>query len=79
LKTVFAADGHLAEGQLLHEEPTVNKGNSLKSRIGKRMATLLSKKGRNLKPLYTATRKRASKWRLQLLKEWKLRRFKGLT
>jgi hypothetical protein len=26
----FEADAHLAEGQLLHEEPTVKKGKSLK-------------------------------------------------
>jgi hypothetical protein len=27
--TVIAADAHLAEGQFLREEPTVNKGNWL--------------------------------------------------
>jgi hypothetical protein len=32
LEMVFAADAHLAVGQVLREEPTVNKGKSLKFR-----------------------------------------------
>jgi hypothetical protein len=29
LQTIFAADAHLAEGQVMREEPTVNRGNLL--------------------------------------------------
>jgi hypothetical protein len=51
LQTVFVADAHLAEGQLLHKEPTLNKGKSLKFRIGMQMPTFSNKEGQNLKPL----------------------------
>jgi hypothetical protein len=37
LHTVFAADTHLTEGQVLCEEQTVNKGKCLKFREGARM------------------------------------------
>jgi hypothetical protein len=45
LQTVFAAYARLAEGQILHEEPTVDKGKSLKFRVGTRMPTVRSKEG----------------------------------
>jgi hypothetical protein len=37
LQSVFAADAHLAEGQVLREKPIVNKGKSLKFREGTQM------------------------------------------
>jgi hypothetical protein len=46
------------------EEPTVNKGESKKFLVGTRMPTVSSKEGQNFKPLYTLTRKNASKWHL---------------
>jgi hypothetical protein len=51
LQTVLAADAHLAERQVLHEKPAVNKGKSLNFREGTRISTVLSKEGQNLKPL----------------------------
>jgi hypothetical protein len=30
LQMVLVADAHLAEGQILHKKPTVNKGKSIK-------------------------------------------------
>jgi hypothetical protein len=48
---VFAADAHLAVGQLLYQKTIVIKGNSLKFREGTRMPTVSSKKIQNLKPL----------------------------
>jgi hypothetical protein len=68
LHTVFSADALPAEGQVLREEPTVNKGKSLKFQEGARMPTASSKEGQNLYPLQTISRKSASKWRLILLK-----------
>jgi hypothetical protein len=50
LHTVFAADGHLVEGKVLREEPTVNKGRSLKFLVGTRMPIVSSNEGQNLKP-----------------------------
>jgi hypothetical protein len=50
LNTVFAADAHLAEGQFLREEPTVNKGKSLKFREGARIPTVASEEEQNLYP-----------------------------
>jgi hypothetical protein len=44
-------DAHLAEGQFLREEPTENKGKSLKFREGARMPTVSSEEGQNLYPL----------------------------
>jgi hypothetical protein len=51
LHTVFLTDAHLAEGQVLREEPTVNRGKSLKFRVETRMPTVSSKEGQHLKPL----------------------------
>jgi hypothetical protein len=45
LHTVLAADTHLANGQILREEPTANKGTSLEFRVGTRMQKVPSKKG----------------------------------
>jgi hypothetical protein len=42
---------HLAEGQLLYEEPAVNKGRSLKFRTGTGMPTISSKEGQYLNGL----------------------------
>jgi hypothetical protein len=50
LHTVFTADAHLTEGQLLHEEPAANKGKSIKLREVKRMPTGFIKEGPNLHP-----------------------------
>jgi hypothetical protein len=46
--TVFAADTHLAVEQLLCEEPTANRGKSLKLKEGMRMHTVSSKEGQCL-------------------------------
>jgi hypothetical protein len=51
LQTIFAADAHLAEGQLLNKEPAVNKEKYLTFQIGTRMLTVSSKEGQNLKRL----------------------------
>jgi hypothetical protein len=51
LQTIFLADAHLADGQVLHEESTANKGKALKFRAGTRMSTVSSKEEQNLKPL----------------------------
>jgi hypothetical protein len=40
LQIVFAADAHVAEGEVLHEEPTVNEGKSLNFRVGVQMPTV---------------------------------------
>jgi hypothetical protein len=40
---MFAADAHVAEGQLLCEKTAVNKVKSLKFWIGKRMPTVSNK------------------------------------
>jgi hypothetical protein len=45
----FASYVHLAEGQVLREEPTVNKGKSLNFRAGTRLTTVSSKEAQNLK------------------------------
>jgi hypothetical protein len=50
-KIVFAVDAHIAEGQVLREDLTINKGKSLKFRIETRIPTVLSKEGKNLNPL----------------------------
>jgi hypothetical protein len=57
LQTALAAGAHLAEGQVVREEPTVNKGKSLKFPEGTRLPTVSGKEGQNLKPLQTLTRK----------------------
>jgi hypothetical protein len=51
LQTIFAADAHLAEGQLLHEEPAANKEKHQTFQKGTRMLTVSSKEGQNLKRL----------------------------
>jgi hypothetical protein len=49
LQTTLAADAHLAEGQFLLEEQTLNKAKSLIYEAGTRR-TAISKTGQNLKP-----------------------------
>jgi hypothetical protein len=61
LQTIFAADAHLAEGEVLLEKPTVHKWKSRKFEVGTLIPTVSSKEGQNLKPLSTLTRKGASK------------------
>jgi hypothetical protein len=57
LHTVFKPDTHLAEGQLLREEPRANRGKSLKLREGMRMPTIAyrERKRKNLHPLQALT------------------------
>jgi hypothetical protein len=50
-QTLFVADAHLAEGQVLREEPTVNQGKFLKFRIGDECQQFSSKEGQHLKLL----------------------------
>jgi hypothetical protein len=50
LQTTFAADAHLAEGQLLLEELTLNNAKSLIYRAGTRRPTISKMEGQNLKP-----------------------------
>jgi hypothetical protein len=50
LLTVFAADTHLAEGQLSRQEYAVSD-KSLKFRTGTRKPTVSSKEGQHCKPL----------------------------
>jgi hypothetical protein len=49
-QTTLAADAHLAEGQFLHEEQTLNKEKSLIYRAGTRRPTISKKEGQNFKP-----------------------------
>jgi hypothetical protein len=51
LQTVFAADAHLAERQVLREEPTENRGKSPKFLVETQMSKLSSKEGKDLYPL----------------------------
>jgi hypothetical protein len=41
LHTVFAADAHLTEREIVREEPTVNRGQFLKFREGTQMLTVM--------------------------------------
>jgi hypothetical protein len=50
LQTTLAADAHLAERQLLHEEQTLNKAKSLIYRAGTQIPTISKTEGQNLKP-----------------------------
>jgi hypothetical protein len=45
-----AAEAHLAEGQFLLEEQTLNKAKSLMYRAGTRRRTISKTEGQNLKP-----------------------------
>jgi hypothetical protein len=54
---VFAADAHLADGQLLREEPAVNREKSLELQEETRMPTVSSKERQNIHPLYILTMK----------------------
>jgi hypothetical protein len=51
LNSVYAADVHLAQGQILREELTVNKGKYLEFRTGTRIQTVSSKEGQYLRLL----------------------------
>jgi hypothetical protein len=51
LQTILAADAHLAEGQFLHEEQTLNKAKSLMYRGGTRTPTTSKTEGQNLDPM----------------------------
>jgi hypothetical protein len=51
LKTPCVADAHLAEGQVLREEPTVNREKSLKFLAGMQMPTVSSKEGQKFKTI----------------------------
>jgi hypothetical protein len=60
---VFAADAHLADGQLLRE--AVNREKYLELQEETRMPTVSSKERQNLHPLYILTMKgNLCKWRL---------------
>jgi hypothetical protein len=50
LQTTFAADAHLAEGQFLLAEQTLNIAKSLIYRAGTRRPTISKMEGQNLKP-----------------------------
>jgi hypothetical protein len=51
LQTTLASDAHLAEGQFLLEEQTLNKGKSLMYRAGR--PTISKTEGQNLEPRQT--------------------------
>jgi hypothetical protein len=51
LQTTLAADAHLAEGQSLHEEQTLNKANSLMQLAGTRRSTISKTEGQNVEPV----------------------------
>jgi hypothetical protein len=50
LQTTLAAEAHLAEGQYLLEEQTLNKVKSLMYRAGTRRPTISKTEGQNLEP-----------------------------
>jgi uncharacterized membrane protein YcgQ (UPF0703/DUF1980 family) len=50
LQTKLAADAHLAEGQFLLEQQTLNKAKSLIYRTGTRRPIISKTEGQNLKP-----------------------------
>jgi hypothetical protein len=50
LQTTLADEAHLAEGQYLLEEQTLNKVKSLMRRAGSRKPTFSKTEGQNLKP-----------------------------
>jgi hypothetical protein len=50
LQRTLAADAHVAEGQFLYEEETLNKGKSLIYRAGTRRPTISKTEGQNLEP-----------------------------
>jgi hypothetical protein len=54
LQTTLAADAHLAEGQFLHEEQTLNKAKSLMYRAGTRSPTISKTERQNLAKAITA-------------------------
>jgi hypothetical protein len=47
LQTTLAAEAHLAEGQFLLEEQTLNKGKSLVGRTGTRRPTISNNNNNN--------------------------------
>jgi hypothetical protein len=49
LQTTLAADAHLAEGQFLDEEQTLNNAKSLIYRAGTRRQTISKTEGQNFK------------------------------
>jgi hypothetical protein len=51
LQTEFVADPHLADGQVLGDEPRLKKGNFLTFEVGKRKLSVLSKEGQHLEGL----------------------------
>jgi hypothetical protein len=53
LQTTLAADAHLAEGQVLLEEQTLNNAKSLMYRAGIRRPTTSKTEGQDLKPKKT--------------------------
>jgi hypothetical protein len=61
LQTTLAADAHLAEGKVLHEEQTLNNAKSLIYRAGTRRLKFFKTEGQILKPKKTWVRKRASR------------------
>jgi hypothetical protein len=50
VQTTLAADAHLAEGQFLFEEQTLNDAKSLMYRAATRRPTISKTEGQNLKP-----------------------------
>jgi hypothetical protein len=50
LQTVLAADAHLAGGQFLHEEQTLNKAKFLIYRAGTRLPAISKTEAQNLEP-----------------------------
>jgi hypothetical protein len=50
LQTTLTADAHLAEGQFLHEEQTLNYAKSLIYRAVTRRPTISKIEGQNLEP-----------------------------
>jgi hypothetical protein len=52
--STFAADAHLAEGQFVLEEQTLNIAKSLIYRAGTRRPTISKTEGQNLTPRYTS-------------------------
>jgi hypothetical protein len=50
LQATLAADAHLAEGQFLNGEQTLNRAKSLIYQAGTRRPTISKTEGQNLKP-----------------------------
>jgi hypothetical protein len=53
LQTTLTSDAHLAQGQFLLEEQTLNKVKSLIYRAGTRRTTISKTEGRNTEPKLT--------------------------